>query len=87
MSELKLEFEEENIIQKQEKNQVLFTAVSGLLKLMDTFNPIEKDNEGHIHFNPKMMVLNQYYPFKFKEKEYLLKKSADKVIDIYEIKD
>jgi len=87
MPELKLEFEPENIIQKQETNEVLFTAFTGLLRLLDSFNPIENDKEGQIHFHPKMMILNQYYPFKFKEKEFLLKKSADKVIDIYEVKD
>jgi len=62
------------------------TATIESLSSLTKINPIEIDKDGHIHFHPSRMILGEYYPFEFKGKEYLLKKSKENVIDIFQIK-
>jgi hypothetical protein len=49
-------------------------------------NPVEIEN-GEVHFQPNAMIRGKYYPFDFKGKHYLIRKTKDNVIDIFEIKD
>lgn len=85
MSLLPVEKEPQCILQSEETNVNIFTAVKAIAQLMETAKPVTEEADG-IHFHPKTMIIGQYYPFKFKKKEYLLKKSSDNIIDIYEIK-
>jgi len=76
----------EQTIHKFEKKQLVLTSALEFLNLLNSLNPIEEDTEGKIHFHPNLMVENRYYSFNFKNKEYLIKKSNDKVVDFYEVK-
>lgn len=46
---------------------------------------IEKDPEGQIHFHPSEMLEGKFYPFDHKGKRYLLTKSSNNLLDLYEI--
>lgn len=85
MSQLQVEKEPQCILQSEETDVSLFTVVKAIAQLIETVKPVTEEADG-IHFHPKTMIIGQYYPFKFKKKEYLLKKSSDNVIDIYKIK-
>ena len=64
----------------------LFTATIRLVADLSINRPIKVDKEGKIHFHPSKMNIGEYYPFTFKNKEYLIKKSKENVIDFFEIK-
>ncbi len=41
--------------------------------------------DGQIHFHPSKMLNGKYYNFVYNDKEYLIRKSRDSVIDIFEV--
>ena len=86
MSLLNYEMEPEDAISEYNNFQSSVTTINEKWELLNATSPIEVDDKGIIHFHPKIMVKDQYYPFKFNEKEFLIKKTKANVIDFYEFK-
>ena len=47
-------------------------------------NPVSVD--GKVTFNREAMVKNQFYPYSYQGKDYLVVKSSENAIDIYRMK-
>jgi len=79
--------EPEDAITEHTKDETsLTTAISAILQFASTFNAVENDKDGITHFHPKLMIKDQYYPLKLKGREFLIKKSKNNIIDVYEVK-
>ena len=85
MSTQELILEQAEVIQEVKSESTSFTAV--LEKRINSTTPIEQNDDGKMTFHPSLMIKDQYYPFDFKNKQYLLKKSDNEIIDIYEVKE
>ena len=73
-------------IQNFQEISTTFTAILSHMMMLLDHEPVKQDS-GKIVFHPKLMIEKQYYPFNFKDKKYLLKKTDKNIIDIYEIKE
>ena len=58
-------------------------SIGAVYEALDS-NAVEV-KDGEIHFHPSKMINGKYYNFVYKEKEHLIRKSSDNIIDIYEV--
>ena len=93
MSAQELILEQAEVIQEMNTESTSFTTLQGNLEVLRGLissilaKPIEQNDKGEVIFHPSLMVKDQYYEFDFKNKPYLLKKSDEQAIDIYEVKE
>ena len=88
MSVQELVLEQAEVIQDVKTDETSFTTILRVLNtLINSTVPIKQNEDGKVTFHPSLMNKDQYYPFNFKNKQYLLKKSDNEIIDIYEVKE
>lgn len=75
-------------IQSYQTTQTINTMLTAVIvrALSRLEQPVQQKN-GKTTFHPSLMIIDQYYPFDFKNRKYLLKKTNENIIDIYEIKE